>query len=219
MHQHITKLTAITAAVARHGAVVVGGAGGTLIGYAVVGDLHAPELLRIALAGLAGICAAIVLDGAAMRTMAALRRRDTPTAPVVGKTPVGPPVDVAAAAARMAHLVEIDGRYAAEREAAFFARLHLDGGGVWPGDVSVWQGHRDAGASMHLAPGVRLIWTNDTENPETFTLATGSAATELLVENAEQLRVLLEQLAHGAHHDDSGDTDRGGAISYWEQLV
>ncbi|GCD99728.1 hypothetical protein [Embleya hyalina] len=214
MHQHITKLTAITAAVARHGAVVVGGAGGALIGYSAVGSLHAPELLRIALAGLAGIWMAITLDEAAMRASAALRRRSGPDA----DPQTWPPADLDEALARVTRIASDERLRAAEREAAFFARIHLDAGNAWLGEACRWQGHREGGASLHLAPGVRLVWHSaaDAEYPEAFTVATGGSIVAP-VANAEQLRTLLEQLAR--HGEIGAGTSSGTGISYWEALV
>ncbi|MFI6587509.1 hypothetical protein [Embleya sp. NPDC050493] len=234
--RHVRLAVRVAETAAHEGAFVVFAVAGAMIGYTAGQVLGLHPALCLVLAGPVAVFFAIVGEDTALRALTALRHGRRP-APVVvsidqspsdvggigthtAEPPVEPPTDLTDAAARMAHIVEVDGWRAAEREAAFFARTTLDRGRVWLGDATLWQGHRDGGASLHLAPGVRLIWhsASDADHPETFTVAAGGAVTEMPVTTADDLYVLLEQFAFGPH--PSGKSDTGTEpISYWQELV
>ncbi|MFF7250006.1 hypothetical protein ACFZBU_39660 [Embleya sp. NPDC008237] len=185
---HAVMATIIT--IRNHVAIAVGGTGGALIGYAAVEALHAPRLLRIALAGLAGIYFAIVLDDILTKASTTLCRRRS-----CGTSRVSPDelaataeADLTAATARMTKVAES----AAASEAAYSARIYLDSGAEWFCDKNLWQGHHKEGASLHIAPGVRLIWQGLGTDKDGFTLATGDSETEVPVTSAAQLLAFLE---------------------------
>ncbi|MFJ8746626.1 hypothetical protein ACIRL2_45725 [Embleya sp. NPDC127516] len=199
-------LSTVLATARDHGPVLTGGAGGALVGYAAVGNLHPPLLLRIALAGITGIYFAIILDEASIRASAALHRRRSRTDHTTSDE-----TELTQACVRMEAVAQADENVRTEREAAYAAHIHLDAGDVWLGNAHLWQGHHQ-GASMHLAPGIRLIWhaaANSAAN--TFTLAVAETATEMPVATAEQLNTHLARRRARAFSSEP--------LSSWELLV